>query len=49
MYVAVDWNGIAKDKFYKDEEAEVGYNQTLRYGCIMGNEPRHVISNHVAF
>ena len=37
MYVAVDWNGIAKDKFYKDEEAEVGYNQTLRYECIMGN------------
>lgn len=22
MYVAVDWNGLAKDKFYKDEEAE---------------------------
>ena len=37
MYVAVDWNGIAKDKFYKDEEAEVGYNQTPRYGYIMGN------------
>lgn len=22
MYVAVDWNGLAKDKFYKDEQAE---------------------------
>ena len=26
MYLSVDWNALAKEKFYKDEEAEVGFH-----------------------